>query len=651
MLLLSVLVALMSACHVQAKAVFAHYIVGNVATLTPSYSTADWQKDIRSAQSSHIDAFALNIANDGRYGAQLANAFSAANTLGFKLFFSFDYAAQGAFSQQVVIDLINQYKGNGAYYQYNGKAFVSTFEGPGNSGDWTTIKSQTGCFFIPDWSSLGAQGAINRGVADGLFSWEAWPVGPNDMTTQPDVSYKNALAGKPYMMPVSPWFYTNLPGYSKNWLWRGDDMWYDRWQQVMSIQPDFVEILTWNDWGESHYIADLDTRQFGLFGADAGKAPFNYASNMPHDGWRLFLPYVIDMYKNGKASISTEGLVSWYRLTPGSACSSGGTTGNTASQGQQEYPPAQLAQDKVFYSALLTSTADVTVTIGGTTQTGTWENVPSGGSGIYHGSVPFSGRGAVTVKITRNGNTVAQMNGLSITDTCANGIENWNAWVGSATAGSSGSGGSGVSTSASSKVSSTLKTSTTAPTSAPASTPTSSSGSYCIAGTGNGNLAGLCSFSCNYGFCPTNACTCTQRGRQVTPPATSNTLGFPVAGQDVALYSGLCEFTCSHGYCPSGACTSDPSKAQNGDGSFCTAGTGSGNLAGLCSFSCNYGFCPSNACTCTQKGGQINPPAASNTLGFPVAGQNVAQYSGLCEFACSHGYCPSGACTSDPSKA
>jgi hypothetical protein len=620
-----------------------------------SWTVANWQKDIRLAQASHIDAFALNFANSGGgYANQMSNAFSAANSLGFKLFFSFDYAAQGPFDQQEVIKVINQYGSNGAYYKYNGKPFVSTFEGPANSGDWTAIKSQTGCFFIPDWSSLGAQGAVNRGVVDGLFSWEAWPSGPNDMTTKPDESYKSALGDKPYMMPVSPWFFTNLSGYSKNWLWRGDDLWFDRWNQVMSVQPDFVEILTWNDWGESHYIAPLDPSQYGLFNSDNGKAPYNYADNMPHDGWRQFLPYVIDMYKNGKASVSTEGLVAWYRKAPGSACSSGGTTGNSASQGQQEYPPTRVAQDRVFFSALLTSYADVTVTIGSTTQTGTWRNTPSGGVGIYHGSVPFSGRGAVTVKISRNGKLVMQMNGDSITDTCTNGIENWNAYVGNVSATGSGSGG--ASTSSSSKVTSasssakgstTLKTSTTAP----ASTPTSGSGSFCIAGTGSGNLAGLCSFACNYGFCPSNACTCTQRGRQVTPPSTSNTLGFPVAGQDVALYSGLCEFTCSHGYCPSGACTSDASKAADGTSSFCTGGTGSGNLAGLCSFSCNYGFCPSNACTCTQRGDQIIPPAASNTLGFPAAGQNVAQYSGLCEFTCSHGYCPSGACTSDPSKA
>ncbi|KAH0014932.1 carbohydrate-binding module family 24 protein, partial [Aureobasidium melanogenum] len=348
------------------------------------------------------------------------------------------------------------------------------------------------------------------------------------------------------------------------------------------------------------------------------------------------------MYKNGKASILTEDLVSWYRRSPGTACASGGTTGNSASQGQQEYPPALVAQDRVFFSALLMSYADVTVTIGSTTQTGTWKNTPSGGSGIYHGSVSFGGRGAVSVKISRNGKLIMQMDGASITDSCTNNIENWNAWVGSASATGSGSRPGSVST-----ASSTLKT----PATAPSSTPTSGTGSFCIAGTGKGNLAGLCSFSCNYGYCPSNACTCIQRGRQINPPAASNTLGFPVAGQDIALYSGLCEFTCSRGYCPSGACTSDPSKAADGDGSFCTGGSGSGNLAGLCSFSCNYGFCPSNACTCNKRGSQISPPATSHTLGFPVAGQNVAQFSGLCDFTCSHGYCPSGACTSDLTKA
>lgn len=144
---------------------------------------------------------------------------------------------------------------------------------------------------------------------------------------------------------------------------------------------------------------------------------------MPHDRWRLFLPYVIDTYKYGKASITQEGLVAWYRLTPGTACATGNTTGNTASQLQIEFEPWQVAQDKIFYSALLTETATVTVTVGGVSILATWEKIPSGGIGIYHGSVAYGTfYGDVVVTISRGGSTIAQMHGEPITTTCTKGI-------------------------------------------------------------------------------------------------------------------------------------------------------------------------------------------------------------------------------------
>ncbi|KAJ8099511.1 glycoside hydrolase [Lipomyces tetrasporus] len=362
-LLIFLAIFLVGPCQVQAKAVFAHFMVGNAA----NYSISNWENDISLAQPAHIDAFALNIAyNDPTSADSLLNAFYAANSLGFKLFLSFDYAGNGPWPEEDV---------------YNGQPFVSTFE---------------------DWSSLGAKAALEPGVADGLFSWAAWPWGGNDMNTYTDASYLQFLIGLPYMMPASPWFFTNLPGYNKNWLWRGDDLWYDRWQQILFVQPEFVEIISWNDYGESHYIGPLYDNAFALF--TIGQGPYNYAANMPHDGWRLFLPFVIDTYKNGIASITQEGLVSWYRLNPATTCATGETTGNTASQLQIEFEPYGIVQDKVFYSALLASSATVTVSIGGVVQTGTWENAPGGGIGIYHGSVPFNGdTGEVIVTISRSG--------------------------------------------------------------------------------------------------------------------------------------------------------------------------------------------------------------------------------------------------------
>lgn len=591
-----------------------------------NFSLDDWANDIDAAITAHIDAFALNVAyGDETTDGSLSNAFTVANEKGFKLFFSFDYpGGTMPWPASSVTAYLEEYGPNGAYYLYNGQPFVSTFEGPANSADWIDIKAETNCFFMPDWSSLGADAAITKqpGVPDGLFSWAAWPYGPNDMFDIFDASYRQYLGHLPYMMPVSPWFFTNLPGFSKNWLWNGDHLWYDRWQEVLVVQPEFVEIITWNDWGESHYIGPLHDHSYSAF--EIGRAPYNYALNMPHDGWRLFLPYAIDMYKHNISTVTQEGMVVWYRLAPGTACTTGGTTGNTISQYQCEYAPSDVVEDAVFYSALLSGPSSVSVSIGGVVQEGSWRNTPSGGIGIYHGSVPFNGLlGPVIVTV----NAVGSVTGPDISTSCTDNIQNWNAWVGSAQ-------GASVDV-----------------------TPTSTVGEDgCIAGTGIGNYEGLCNFCCAYDYCPIGTCTCTALGPPVPTPPADGSNGYPTAESD-STYKGLCSFACIHGYCPDNVCShvEVPAPDPPTEGPFpvctpsptsapvCIAGTGTDNYGGLCSFLCHFGYCPP-PCTCTATGPRVPAPSGVNVYG---AGINPDDDS-LCEWSCSHGYCPPTACTSVP---
>lgn len=138
------------------------------------------------AQEAHIDAFALNVATqDKGYEDTLKIAFQTANELGFKLFFSFDYAASTPWDRGTVLNILKEYISNPAYFLYKSQPLVSTFEGWQNSDDWISLKSATNCLFMPDWSSLGAKPALQRssGVADGLLSWAAWPWGNTDMDT------------------------------------------------------------------------------------------------------------------------------------------------------------------------------------------------------------------------------------------------------------------------------------------------------------------------------------------------------------------------------------------------------------------------------------------------------------------------------------
>ncbi|KAF4176160.1 hypothetical protein CNMCM8694_000091 [Aspergillus lentulus] len=615
------------ALRANAAAVFAHFMVSNSANFTVD----TWKNDIKLAQEAHIDAFALNMAaGDPVNDKALPLAFEAARSLGFKLFFSFDYAGNGPWDKDVVIDLLLTYGADAAYYKYKNQPFASTFEGPTNARDWANIKADTGCFFVPDWSSLGAKAALEagKGVVDGLFSWAAWPWGPQDMNTYVDASYLQYLeeaGGLPYMMPVSPWFFTNLPGYDKNWLWHGDHLWYDRWQEVLFIQPEFVEIISWNDYGESHHIGPLYEDTYELF--TIGKAPFNFARDMPHDGWRALLPFIIDTYKKGNAAVDRETLVTWYRTVPGAACGEGGTSANTHSQLQIEFSPVQVMQDEVFFSALLTDEATVQVAIGDTVWSATWRNTPDGGVGIYHGSIPFFGAtGDVEVSLWRAGNKILTLTGKPISSSCPHAIQNWNAWVGSVQS----SGG-------------------------PSRTPKLDlSHRECINGTGANNFEGLCGFSCRYGYCPIGACTCTRLGESRKKPNATGIQGYPLEGES-ASYGGLCSFDCNYGFCPDTACgtTSAPLSVPTVSEFLppaCIAGSGEGNLGGLCSYSCGFGFCPMGSCTCTARGPLVQPPAANTSItGAAAEGMDPVLYDDLCNFTCQRGYCPSGACVSHSS--
>lgn len=93
-----------------------------------------------------------NITND----SALPLAFSAAEALSFKLFFSFDYAGHGPWDKSVVSSMITKYGSSSAYFKEGQKPFVSIFEGPDKAADWQDIKKNTTCFLIPDWSSVGA---------------------------------------------------------------------------------------------------------------------------------------------------------------------------------------------------------------------------------------------------------------------------------------------------------------------------------------------------------------------------------------------------------------------------------------------------------------------------------------------------------------
>lgn len=123
----------------------------------------------------------------------------------------------------------------------------------------------------------------------------------------------------------------------------------------------------------------------------------------------------------------------WYRVSPAASGPACGVVGNNADQGQTEIDPNSVELDKIFFSALLTSAAEVHVQVGTNSVV-----VYQGVQGVNHWSQPFNGQfGSPVFSVVRNGviygsstngaGTPAIVNG----PTTPNGCTNYNFWAGS----------------------------------------------------------------------------------------------------------------------------------------------------------------------------------------------------------------------------
>ncbi|EIW78759.1 glycoside hydrolase family 71 protein [Coniophora puteana RWD-64-598 SS2] len=398
------------------KYVFAHFMVGIVA----SYTQDDWTADMQLAQSIGIDGFALNIGKDSYNDQQLGYAYAAASATGFKVFISFDFSYWTTGDTSTIAQYINTYGAMDGQFIYNNEVFVSTFVGDGFN--WGDVASQSKPLFAcPNWQP-GSFGGDN-GVSCG-FSWGAWPNQNNqpidqNMTTTLDQEYITNLGSNPYMMPVSPWFFTHYgpSSYNKNWIFYSDWLWNTRWDQVLQLAPQFVEIVTWNDFGESHYIGPLHPDNPSVYaGGDTGAV--QWVTGMTHDAWRDVAAPYIKAYKAGASSPTTEELVYYYRPSPKDAACSDSVAQPTG---------YEFDDDLVFVTALTTSPATVVITSGSNAAVSI--DVPAG---INTVSAPM-GLGQQVFALQRNGSPVMQgTSSQQISSTCT--VNNFNAYVGKVTA-------------------------------------------------------------------------------------------------------------------------------------------------------------------------------------------------------------------------
>jgi len=199
-----------------------------------------------------------------------------------------------------------------------------------------------------------------------------------------------------------------------DWVEYSDFLWSYRWPQaIQEVNPDIIEIVTWNDYAESHYIGDINPNV--VLDPDGQQ----YVPGMVHAPWRIPAQHYIQWWKTEtEPAVTNDTVVFWYRIHPKNVtCSTGSPPRN-----------ADFPEDIIIAMALLSEPANITLDIGS-------NHVEfQAGAGVTTSSIPFppEDKEIAFIQIIRNNQTVKSGFGDSppmITNDCS--YYNFNPWVGS----------------------------------------------------------------------------------------------------------------------------------------------------------------------------------------------------------------------------
>ncbi|KAK3172378.1 hypothetical protein OEA41_005699 [Lepraria neglecta] len=266
--------------------VFAHYMIQF------QLPNLDYTNDINLAKSAGIDAFAVDYGGAPSallYFADYLNRFyEAAEKLDFKLFLCINTTT--IIDAAMVVNLTNFYFGSSAQMQYSaGDIFLSSFEtGP------------------PPWNLSHFPSRVHP----------ASSVAGENVTDTAYAAQRDA-DGKPWMAGIAPWFFKRMST-DENWFHAQDSgIWVDRWMNLLKLKPNHVEIVTWNDIGESTYIGPADSTPASIL---TEATTTDCYGNLDHTAFLKMTSFFVQAFKAGQTIVtvdpSEEEVFFVYRLQP-----------------------------------------------------------------------------------------------------------------------------------------------------------------------------------------------------------------------------------------------------------------------------------------------------------------------------------------------
>ena len=306
--------------------VFAHYMV--CCTMGGNDASVDQlAAEIALAKRYEIDGFALNVGGWSReplYPRVVARFFEAARrTGGFKLFISVDNCC--GMTEEEVADMLQKFGSDPNYFHVDGKPLISTFLA---NPDWTrlhTVLTAAGLKMtyvpheFPDTSpETPPADAISRMFArnprpDGYFYFGAAGTGAQIASSSGSYA-KTALATKLiYMASVTPYYF----GYGRNnrvYDNGGFSAMEAEWRAAIAGHATWIEIVTWNDWGESTYVRPFVNANFRPAGVSTPPL-------LAHDGFLdASLPYIRWFHTGRLPPVTVDRVHVFYRPNPAANC-------------------------------------------------------------------------------------------------------------------------------------------------------------------------------------------------------------------------------------------------------------------------------------------------------------------------------------------
>ncbi|KNZ61115.1 hypothetical protein VP01_144g3 [Puccinia sorghi] len=311
--------------------VFAHVVLGNFQF----YEAEDWSSDMQFAQQMGIDAFAINIGRDLTNERNLPLIYEVAEKNSFHVFVSFDMVYYGkSGSSDDIIKIIEKFALEKSQFVYQGKPLISTFSGevPGtflvslkitSSGElscysWSSLKKRLhfpiyflSVKFLPCWTGIDPTQVPS---VDGMLSWDAWC--PVSMSQDQRYIENLSAVGKQYAAPLSAMFYKHLSASQNGNYLYPTKSWFlvEKYLNLISLKPDFIELLSWNDYGESHYLKD--PRPSANLPMETISSA-TYVDQMPHEPLLDLISHFNKWYKSGTCPpIKRSKAYVWYRPHP-----------------------------------------------------------------------------------------------------------------------------------------------------------------------------------------------------------------------------------------------------------------------------------------------------------------------------------------------